>query len=177
MANAKYRKPDSRVHRGFFYLNDETVINSLSAVEAGQVDDVLARVTTAREGGIGGGVGIQGAKVEGGKKSSSEFEEEMVRTRTRFSVFEIWRENLVVKKAIGFFEGWSPEILTDVRPGDTVEFKAKLELAPLQTIFRMFNWFAKRSYSRGMSARWLASAPAPGGWAGRGGRRHAGAGR
>jgi hypothetical protein len=149
MANAKYHKPDARVHRGFFYLNDETVINSLSAVEAGQVDDVLARVTTAREGGIGAGVGIQGAKVEGGKKNSSEFAEEMIRTRTRFSVFEIWRENLVAKKAIGSFQGWSPEILTEVQPGDTVEFKAKLELAPLQTIFRMFNWFAKQARTQG----------------------------
>jgi len=149
MVTAKYRKPEARIHRGFFYLNDETVINSLSAVEAGKVDEVLARVNTAREGGVGGGIGIHGAKVEGAKKSTSEFEEEMVRTRTRFSVFEIWRENLVSKKGLGFFEGWSPEILTDVQPGETVEFKAKLELAPMQTIFRMFNWFAKQARTQG----------------------------
>jgi hypothetical protein len=73
----------------------------------------------------------------------------MVRTRTRFSVFEIWRENLVSKKALGFFEGWSPEILTDVQPGDTVEFKARLDLAPMQTIFRMFNWFAQQARTQG----------------------------
>ena len=149
MANFRYRKPEARVHRGFFYLNDETVINSLSAVEAGKVDEVLARVNTAREGGFGGGVGIQGAKVEGAKKSSSEFEEEMVRTRTRFSVFEIWRENLVSKKALGFFEGWSPEILTEVQPGETVEFEATLDLAPLQIIFRMFTWFAQQARTQG----------------------------
>jgi hypothetical protein len=149
MVTARYRKPEARVHRGFFYLNDETVINSLSAVEAGKVDEVLARVNTAREGGVGGGIGIHGAKVEGAKKSTSEFEEEMVRTRTRFSVFEIWRENLVSKKALGFFEGWSPEMLTHVQPGETVEFKAKLELAPMQTIIRMFNWFAKQARTQG----------------------------
>jgi hypothetical protein len=149
MVNAKYRKPEARVHRGFFYLNDETVINSLSAVEAGKVDEVLARINTAREGGVGGGIGIHAAKVEGSKKSTSEFEEEMVRTRTRFSVFEIWRENLVSKKALGFVEGWGPELLTDIQPGETVEFKAKLELAPLQTIFRMFNWFAKQAQTQG----------------------------
>jgi hypothetical protein len=149
MVDARYRKPDARVHRGFFYLNDETVINSLSAVEAGKVDEVLARVNTAREGGVGGGIGISAAKVEGTKKSTSEFEEEMVRTRTRFSVFEIWRENLVSKKALGFFDGWSPEILKDVEPGETVEFKAKLELVALQTIFRMFNWFAKQAHTQG----------------------------
>jgi hypothetical protein len=149
MVNARYRKPETRVHRGFFYLNDETVINSLSAVEAGKVDEVLARVNTAREGGVGGGMGIPGAKVEGTKKSTSEFEEEMVRTRTRFSVFELWRENLVSKKALGFFEGWSLEILDDVQSGETVEFKATLELAPMQTIFRMYNWFATQARTQG----------------------------
>ena len=149
MANAKYHKPEARVHRGFFYLNDETVINSLSAVEAGKVDEVLAKINTAREGGFGGGIGFHGANVEGSKKSTSEFEEEMVRTRTRFSVFEIWRDNLVSKKALGVFDGWSPEILTDVQPGETVEFKAKLDLAPLQTIFRMFHWFAKQAQTQG----------------------------
>jgi hypothetical protein len=149
MVNARYRKPEARIHRGFFYLDDETVINSLSAVEAGKVDEVLSRVNTAREGGVGGGIGIHGAKVEGAKKSTSEFEEEMVRTRTRFSVFEIWHENLANKKALGFFEGWSPEILTDVQPGDTVEFKARLDLAPLQTIFRMYSWYAKQARTQG----------------------------
>ena len=73
----------------------------------------------------------------------------MVRTRTRFSVFEIWRDNLVSKKALGVFDGWGPEILTDVQPGETVEFKAKLDLAPLQTIFRMFHWFAKQAQTQG----------------------------
>lgn len=74
-----YHAPATRVHRGFFYLDDETVINSLSAVESGKIDEVVAEVNSAREGGFGGGVGIQGAKVEGAKKSTSGFEEEMVR--------------------------------------------------------------------------------------------------
>jgi hypothetical protein len=149
MATARYRKPDKRIHRGFYYLDDETVINSLSAVEAGKVDEVLARVNTAREGGLGGGVGIQAVKLEGSKKSTSEFEEEMVRTRTRFSVFEIWYNNLVDNKALGKFEGWSDDILTDVQIGDTVEFKGCLTLAPMQTIFRMYAWFAKQARTQG----------------------------
>jgi len=149
MVNARYRKPENRVHRGFYYLDDETVINSLSAVEAGKVDEVLAKINTAREGGFGGGIGIQGAKVEGAKKSTSEFAEEMVRTRTRFSVFEIWYTNLVNAKALGVFEGWDEGILSDVQPGDTVEFKAHLGLAPLQTIFRMFSWYAKQARTQG----------------------------
>jgi hypothetical protein len=45
--------------------------------------------------------------------------------------------------------GWSPEILNDVQPGETVEFKAMLDLAPMQTIFRMFNWFATQARTQG----------------------------
>lgn len=149
MAAAKYRKPEKRVHRGFFYLNDETVINSLSAVEGGKIDEVIAKMNTAREGGIGGGLGISGAKVEGGKKSTSELEEEIVRTRTRFSLFEIWHQSLVDAKALGFFDGWDKDVLKDVQAGDTVEFKARLELAPLQTMFRMWSWYVKQAKTQG----------------------------
>jgi hypothetical protein len=146
---AKYHKPEKKVHRGFYYLDDETVINSLSAVEAGKVDEVVSKVNSAREGGLGGGVGIYGAKVEGGKKVTSAFEEEIVRTRTRFSIFELWYENLRSSKAIGTFEGWDTNILADVHPGDTVELNARLELAPLQTMFRLFLWFAKQAKTQG----------------------------
>jgi hypothetical protein len=149
MVSIKYRKPEKRIHRGFYYLNDETVINSLSAVEAGEVDKVLARVNTAREGGLGAGIGLHGAKLEGAKKSTSELEEEMVRTRTRFSVFEIWYNNLVNSKAVGVFDGWGPGILSDVQPGDTVELKARLELVPFQIVIRMFSWYVKQAKTQG----------------------------
>lgn len=149
MAVAIYHKPEKRVHRGFYYLDDETVINSLSAVEAGKVDEVVAKVNSAREGGFGGGVGLQSVKIEGGKKATSSFEEEMVRTRTRFSVFEIWYDNLVHTKALGKFEGWAPAILADVEPGETVEFRAKLEIVPLQVLFRLYLWYAEQAKAQG----------------------------
>lgn len=49
---SNYRRPIKKVHRGFFYLDDETVINSLSAVESGKIDEVVAKVNSAREGGL-----------------------------------------------------------------------------------------------------------------------------
>src|SRR3954447_1614551 len=144
-----YRAPAKRVHRGFFYLDDETVINSLSAVEAGKIDEVVAKVNTAREGGFGGGVGLAGAKVEGAKKSTSAFEEEMVRTRTRFSVFELWYQSLIEAKALGSFDGWGPDALVGVEPGDTLEFRGQLTTAPLQTLLRLFLWFADKAKGQG----------------------------
>lgn len=144
-----YRRPSNRVHRGFLYLDDETVINSLSAVESGKIDEVVAKVNSAREGGFGAGLGIQGAKLEGAKKATSAFEEEMVRTRTRFSVFELWYQGLVDAKALGSFDGWGPQALEGVRSGDTLEFRGKLEAAPLQTLMRLYLWFADKAKSQG----------------------------
>jgi hypothetical protein len=146
---ATYRAPSNKVHRGFAYLDDETVINSLSAVESGKIDEVVAKVNSAREGGFGGGVGIHGAKVEGAKKSTSAFEEEMVRTRTRFSIFELWYQSLREGKALGSFDGWGPAALNGVKSGDTVEFRATLEAAPIQTLLRLFLWFADKAKSQG----------------------------
>lgn len=144
-----YNRPSKKVHRGFFYLDDETVINSLSAVESGKIDEVVAKVNSAREGGFGGGVGIQGAKVEGAKKSSSAFEEEMVRTRTRFSIFELWYQSLLDSKALGSFDGWGPDALDGISSGDTLEFRGHLETAPIQTLLRLFLWFADKAKSPG----------------------------
>jgi hypothetical protein len=144
-----YRKPTKKVHRGFFYLDDETVINSLSAVESGKIDEVVAKVNSAREGGFGAGLGIQGAKLEGAKKATSAFEEEMVRTRTRFSVFELWYQSLIEANALGRFDGWGDTALDGVLPGDTLEFRGQLETAPLQTLLRLYLWFVDKAKSQG----------------------------
>lgn len=140
-----YKKPEKRIHRGFVYLDDETVINSLSAMESGDIDKVVAKLSEAREGGVGAGLGFSGAKLEGGKKSTSGFEEEIVRTRTRFSAFELWYSQLVTSKALGKFDGWNETCLEDVRPGDTVEFRAECKIGSLQTVLRLFLWFASQA--------------------------------
>lgn len=144
-----YKAPTAKVHRGFVYLDDETVINSLSAVEAGKIDEVVAKVNSAREGGLSGGVGVAGMKVDGGRKGSSGFEEEMVKTRTRFSIFELWYQKLVESKSIGTFDGWGPEALDGVESGHTIEFRAHCEAAPLQTLMRLFLWFADKAKTQG----------------------------
>lgn len=145
----KYNKPQKRVHRGFFYLNDDIVTNSLSAIEAGKIDEVVEKINHARAGGFGVGVGAYGAKVEADKKTSSELEEQLVRTRTRFSVFEAWYKTLEGEKAIGTFEGWGEEALNGVEPGDTIKFRAALRLNEAQTLFYLFLWFIGKAKEPG----------------------------
>lgn len=148
---AFYKAPKERLHRDFFYLNDEVAINSLSALESGKVDEIVSRTTTAREGGFSGEVKIPIADVGvgGGRKSSSEIEEEMVRTRTRFSIFDAWYRLMLEKKAIGTFDGWGADALDEVQPGDTVEIRAQLSQGPLQTVLRLFLWFADQAAKDG----------------------------
>lgn len=146
-----YKSPKERLHRDFFYLNDEVSINSLSALESGKVDEIVSRTTTAREGGFSGEVKIPIVDVGmgGSKKSSSEIEEEMVRTRTRFSIFDAWYRLMLEKKAIGTFDGWGAGALDGVEPGDTVEIRAQLSQGPLQTVLRLFLWFADQAAKDG----------------------------
>lgn len=142
-----YKAPKERLHRDFFYLDDEVAINSLSALESGKVDEIVSRTTTAREGGLSGGVKIPVADIGlgGSKKTSSEIEEEMVRTRTRFSIFDAWYRLMQEKRAFGAFEGWGEGALDGVEPGDTIEFRAQLSQGPLQTVLRLFLWFADQA--------------------------------
>ena len=146
-----YKKPDKQAHKGFFYLNDETVINSLSALESGKVDEIVSKTTMAREGGFTGEARIPGTVLSagGGKKSSTGVEEEMVRTRTRFSLFDAWYKLLKDDKALGSFEGWGKEALEGINTGDTIEVRADLSLGSLQTVLRLFLWFADQASKQG----------------------------
>jgi hypothetical protein len=148
---AIYKKPSKQLHRDFFYLDDEVAINSLSALESGKVDEIVSRTSTAREGGFSGDlhIPILEAGVSGSKKSTSEIEEEMVRTRTRFSIFDAWYRLLHAEKAIGVFDGWGAGALDGVMPGDTVEFRAEISPGALQTVLRLYLWFAEQATKDG----------------------------
>lgn len=147
---ARYRPPSERLkHRGFVYLDDETVINSLSAFEAGKVDEIVAKNVRVKGGQIGGGLDARVLKVTGDRSGSSSFEEEIVKTRTRFSLFNDWYETLR-DRCIGTFDGWAEDILVDVRPGDTVELRGTVRLTAVETLLRLYLWFvdeAKRPES------------------------------
>ena len=47
-------------------MNDETVINSLSALESGKIDEIVSKTTMAREGGFTGEARIPGAALSAG---------------------------------------------------------------------------------------------------------------
>ena len=72
----------------------------------------------------------------------------MVRTRTRFSIFELWYQTLRSDNALGLFEEWGQTALDGVKAGDTLEFRGHLETAPIQTMARLYLWFADKAKSQ-----------------------------
>jgi hypothetical protein len=124
------------------YLNHDTVLNSLSALEAGEVDEIIRKVVEAKEGGLEASVGTGPVRGGGGKKKKATIEEELVKTRTWFSAFEAWHTYLTESEAIGTFDAWDSDVRAALSVGDTLEFTAQLVLSPVHKLFRTFLAFA-----------------------------------
>lgn len=152
---AKYRKPRSRVHRDFVYLNHDSVINSLSAFEAGKVDEIIKRTTEDVERGAEASLGLPKTKARGAKRHQSTIQEELVLTRTRFSAFEAWYEHLRKKKAIGTFRDWNLDVRNQLSTGEVIEFAATIAMSPLHQIMTTYLSFVANPASPGLST-WTA---------------------
>jgi len=128
------------------YLDDDIVINSLSALESGKVDEVVEKINLAQERGLSVGLKVGadgvGANADAAKKGSESLQAEVIRRRTRFSVFELWYEALESRHGIGKFHGWGSQALENVQAGQIVELRGQVEIVPLQVGFRAFLWFA-----------------------------------
>ncbi|MGI8667676.1 MAG: DUF6414 family protein [Jatrophihabitans sp.] len=144
-----YKRPKKRLHREFLYLNHDTIINSLSALEAGKIDEIIQKANEAREGGLEGSLTAGPVKASGGKKRTATIQEELVKTRTWFSAFDAWYTSLKTEDALGTFDSWGLEVRDDLEVGDTIEFQADLTLAPLHKVFRTFTAFATEAQRAG----------------------------
>lgn len=149
----KYQKPKKNLHREFAYLNHDSILNSLSAFEAGQVDEIVEKTTEAVEGGFEAGVGYKGARVGGRKKRQGSIQEELVRTRTWFSAFDAWHQRLMEESAIGTFDEWDMSVRDEIEVGDTVSFSADLRVSPLYKLVTAFASFAANSATFGIEAK------------------------
>ncbi|GLK19047.1 DUF6414 family protein [Herbiconiux flava] len=142
---AGYRKPKTRLHHEFVYLNHDTVINALSGLEAGKIDEIIEKVSEAREGGFEGSLGYGAAKVGGSKKKTANVEEELTRSRTHFSAFEAWHSRLDAADAFGELDEWDLATRNEIEVGDTIKFTATVSLAPVQQVLLTFMDFAKQA--------------------------------
>ena len=138
----KYQKPKKKLHREFAYLNYDSIVNALSAFEAGQVDSIIEKTSEASDGGVSGGLKVGPAKADASKKKKSSVQEELVRTRTRFSAFDAWLSTLEGQDAIGEFDVWDMTVRDDLEIGDLIRFAADLRLSPVHKLFAAYASFA-----------------------------------
>lgn len=146
---AGYKRPKRHLHREFLYLDHDTILNSLSALEAGKIDEIIQKANEAREGGLDAGLAVGPAKASAGKKKTATIQEELVKTRTWFSAFDAWLTYLTNEDAVGTFDAWNLEVRNEMSVGDTVRFEATLTLAPLHKVFRTYLEFAKEAQNSG----------------------------
>lgn len=144
-----YKKPKEHLHREFLYLNYESILNALSALEAGAVDEIILKTSEAREGGLDAGLSAGPMKAGGSKKRQASMQEELVRTRTWFSGFDAWYRTLKDRDAIGTFDVWDMDVRDAIAVGDTLEFKADIQLSPVHKIFATFMSYASSAGTPG----------------------------
>lgn len=141
-----YTPPKVLAHRGFAYLDDDIVINSLSALESGKVDEVVEKINLAQQGGMSVGLKVGssgvGASATADDKKSESLQAEVIRRRTRFSIFELWYAALEERDAVGRFDGWGTDALEGVDAGQVVEVRGSVAPVAIHTAFRTYLWFA-----------------------------------
>ncbi len=114
-------------------------MNSLSAFEAGKVDEIIEKTSEATDKGLEGGIGKGSTKVSGNRKRQAAIQEELVRRRTWFSAFESWYDVMRSEDAIGRFDKWDLEVRSELEVGDTLEFTADVQLSPIHLMFATFS--------------------------------------
>jgi hypothetical protein len=127
-----FRKPATKLYRSFLYLDSDEVLNSLSALEGGDVDEVLTKTGSEGAGGLEGQVGAGPLKAKGGKKSARKFEEEMKVKRTIHSAASTLLRKLEEAEAIGVIEGdYGPAIYEELEEHMLLEFTGSIQIHPL----------------------------------------------
>lgn len=140
-----YRRPKVRLHREFLFLNHDAVINSLSALEAGKVDEIIEKSVEGGEGGLEAGVTAGPVKAGGSKKKQSSIQAELTRKRTKFSAFQAWYEYLHSREAIGRLNGWNETVRGELAVGDTIECEADVRLAKIGFLFAAFSSYVEEA--------------------------------
>lgn len=165
-----YESPKKKLHRSFVYLDDELVINSLSAFEAGQIDDIVSKIVDAKENSFGGSIsanalGTVNVNAEGKKGKHVSFEDELIRKRTKFSVFEAWYNCLEKGQALGKLDNPSNWLAKKPDIGDVIEVRGKVRMHEIFSLVRMFNDYAKSTkipghpwYVKGEQAKEISNA-------------------
>jgi hypothetical protein len=156
---ATLRKPETKLHRRFLYLDGDDVINMLSALEGGDVDEILTRTGEDASSGKGGEIDLKVAKGKGSKNKTRRFEEEMKRKRTTHSATTALLRKLHEANAVGVLDGdYDAEIYAELEPHMLLEFKANIRIHPLHQAISAIRALVKSGPALGVAKSDIADA-------------------
>lgn len=133
-----YKKPKKQMHRDFLYLDDSAIVNALSAMEAGKIDEIIEQSQMVRDTGFDASLGYGPAKIAAKKGKTADVTANLVRTRTAFSAFEAWYQFLKSEDGLGELTSWDTETRNELEVGDTLEVRARIEFAPIHKVFAVY---------------------------------------
>jgi len=137
---SSFKKPKASAYKRFLYIDEDDVLNSLSVLEGGAIDEVLHRRGEEGSGGLSGELAasipvIGNVKGKGGKNRAEKLEEEIRRRRTIYSATEALLTKLEKDEAIGVIEGdYTPEIYEELEENITLRFEAEIRIHPLHQL-------------------------------------------
>lgn len=156
---SSFKKPRSNVYKRFLYINEGDVLNSLSGIEDGAIDEIIQKMGEEGSKGLGLDVGVDvpgvgGAKAKGDKKKSQKLEEEIRRKRTVHSATVALLEKLHNEDAIGVIEGdYTPQIYEQLEENMPIEFRADIRVHPLHQLVNVAQGWAQLAQDFGLSKK------------------------
>jgi len=136
--------PKTSAFKQFIILDADGVVSALSAIDGGQIDEVLTRSAEEKGGEGGGEVNLGGAKAGGKRAKSRKVEEEIRRARTRHATAAKLLETLHARESVGVVEGpLDTEVAEDIVAGMVLEFRAELRVHPLHQADQIMRSFVK----------------------------------
>jgi hypothetical protein len=137
-----FTPPKQNAFKQFVILDSDSVVSALSAIDGGQIDEILTRSAEEKSGSLGAEANVKVAKGGGKRAKTRKVEEEIRIARTRHATAAKLLEALHQREAIGVVDGeLDLEIAEQISNGMVLEFRADLRLHPLHQADQMLRSF------------------------------------
>ena len=139
-----FTPPKAASFKQFIILDEDGVVAALSAIDGGQIDEILTRSAEEQ-----GDQATERAKAGSGKSGrrtakAKKVEEEIRRARTRHATAAKLLDALHAHEAVGVVDGpLDDDVANQVRPGMVLQFRAELQLHPLHQADQLLRSFLK----------------------------------
>lgn len=139
-----FKPPKGSAFKQFVLLDSAGVVAALSAIDGGQIDEILTRSAEEQAGEASGEVNVRVAKGGGKRQRTRKVEEEIRRARTRHATAAKLLDTLKERESIGLVDGpFDMDVAEQLAAGMVLEFRAELRLHPIHQADAMLRSFLK----------------------------------